>query len=459
MHNIPTEYLDTPVYLKTVHSQQYLQFDGSCSTDVKSLMILSRSSGWGNVMCIQSASQQGCSLRVQDCDSGQCTFLDNGFELSTQFRVETAADATEGVTLYFISCATGNVLQCLVQGESSFAYCCDLNREPWKAWMIVLPEEVDSKPSATAATKHIAEVDDVEDDQSLESREEAKLEGVDSKPPATKEVDTKLQAMEETVPLIEVEAAEVPDEAERAHSSAEENGNWSIPEGPWRVAAGFALGVAAMPVLGMAAHAAAVPLAMTTVGSVVARVGIVAGAMALVPGENKVENKGEGTEEEEEENDEIIDGIATDESASTNLVSPARSTFGSVVSRVESIAGSFSLVPGAETEEESATNEGTETDNAADTTGPVPWTMPTFGSVISRVGTMSGVFSLMEELDAAATAEEEIHPGTETDTMVNANESEETIDFTSEDSADDAEEAEVTHDPIVFVADPARQPQ
>jgi hypothetical protein len=421
-NNIPSEYLDSQVYLKAVHTGHYLHDDGSCSSNSKSLMILSRSSGWSNVISIQSVSQQGCFLRVQDCETGQCSFLDNGFELSTQFRVETAADATKGIALYVISCATGNLLQCVVRGQSTFAYCCDLNRDPRKAWTIVLPED-DSKPSVKETTNIIAD-DETKEEKYLNSGEDTVThEYIESK---TKEdEDTKLQAVEETKATTEVnntKATPLPPGPETTPTSqgvteTPADGSWSLPEGPWRIAAGFALGVAAMPVLTMAANAAAV---MGAMGSTMAPVGVVAaGAMALVAGTKK----GDESEKEGKEKD----SNETNNSANTSLLPLAGSTFSSVVGRVGTIAGSFSLVPGSEKQEPEATSDGSETDSPANT-GPVPWTMPTFGSVITRVGTIAEVFSLVEEGDAAAAPE--IHSSTETgDGASCTNALDETIEF------------------------------
>jgi len=72
----------------------------------------------------------GRNLQVQG--SGLCVFANRNQELWEKFDVER----DEFGKIYFISCHTGNVLQC---DEHGFARCVNKNRLEWEAWTIVYP--------------------------------------------------------------------------------------------------------------------------------------------------------------------------------------------------------------------------------------------------------------------------------------------------------------------------------
>jgi hypothetical protein len=239
MYNIPDEYLDTPVYLKFEQTGRYLQDDGRLRAD-KCLMVLTRVppgfSSWGRFITIKSVSH-GSLLRVHE--SGLCNFLRNNNEASTHFRVESVGD--ESVAVFFVSRSNSNALEC---GErSNDSYCLNKKVEPRKAWMIIFPErdEEDRKPKAKVGSK---------------------VKDVANKPVESKGDKT-------TKPKSEDSSTETRSEGSGLHI-----GNLHIPQTPLRIAAGVAVGVAAVPLLGMAA-AAAVPAAMSTFGTVVAGVGTI----------------------------------------------------------------------------------------------------------------------------------------------------------------------------------------
>ena len=51
--------------------------------------------------------------------------------------------------VYFISCHTGNVMQC---NEDGFAWCVNKNRQDWEAWTIILPENTSMMTSGQLRT-------------------------------------------------------------------------------------------------------------------------------------------------------------------------------------------------------------------------------------------------------------------------------------------------------------------
>ena len=83
-----------------------------------------------NKIIIQS-QWNGRNLQVQE--SGLCVFANKNQELREKFDVECVEDGN----IYFISCHTGNVMQCDKHG---FARCVKKNRLEWEAWTSIYPQ-------------------------------------------------------------------------------------------------------------------------------------------------------------------------------------------------------------------------------------------------------------------------------------------------------------------------------
>jgi len=71
------------------------------------------------------------NLQVQK--SGRCVFANSNQDLWEKFDVEVDDDGK----VYFISCHTGNVMQC---NAENFAWCSNQNRLSWEAWTIIDPK-------------------------------------------------------------------------------------------------------------------------------------------------------------------------------------------------------------------------------------------------------------------------------------------------------------------------------
>ena len=71
------------------------------------------------------------NLQVQK--SGQCRFANTNQDLWEKFDVEVDEDGK----VYFISCHTGNVMQC---NNERFAWCSNQNRLSFEAWTIIEPK-------------------------------------------------------------------------------------------------------------------------------------------------------------------------------------------------------------------------------------------------------------------------------------------------------------------------------
>jgi hypothetical protein len=62
----------------------------------------------------------------------QCVFANHNQQLWEKFEVES----DEKGNVYFISCHTGNVMQC---NQDGLAWCVNNNRQAWEAWTIIYP--------------------------------------------------------------------------------------------------------------------------------------------------------------------------------------------------------------------------------------------------------------------------------------------------------------------------------
>ena len=71
------------------------------------------------------------NLQVQK--SGRCVFANSNQDLWEKFDVEVDDEGK----VYFISCHTGNVMQC---NHERFAWCSNQNRLSWEAWTIIDPK-------------------------------------------------------------------------------------------------------------------------------------------------------------------------------------------------------------------------------------------------------------------------------------------------------------------------------
>ena len=138
--NIP---LNTPICLKA-HTGNNLQNEflwgkGHChnpNTAALEQIILIQTAD--NKIIIQSR-WNGKNIQVQE--SGLCVFANHNQELWEKFDVECDHDGK----VYFISCHTGNVMQCDANG---CVKCDNKNRLGWEAWTIVCPETTKMMTSA-----------------------------------------------------------------------------------------------------------------------------------------------------------------------------------------------------------------------------------------------------------------------------------------------------------------------
>jgi hypothetical protein len=126
--------LNTPICLKA-HTGNNLQNEfiwrrGRCDNQ--------NTQAWEQMVLIESADNKiiiqsrwnGRNLQVQE--SGQCVFANHNQGLWEKFDVES----DENGKIYFISCHTGNVMQC---DEHGFARCVNQIRDESKVWDIVYP--------------------------------------------------------------------------------------------------------------------------------------------------------------------------------------------------------------------------------------------------------------------------------------------------------------------------------
>lgn len=92
------------------------------------------------------------NLQVQE--SGRCVFANSNQDLWEKFDVEVDDDGK----VYFISCHTGNVMQC---NDERFAWCSNQNRLSWEAWTITHPNSkimMTSSNLRAAATGAVLEI-------------------------------------------------------------------------------------------------------------------------------------------------------------------------------------------------------------------------------------------------------------------------------------------------------------
>jgi hypothetical protein len=127
--------LNTPICLKA-HTGKHLHNEiftgnGRCknqSTGAFEQMMLIQTDD--NKIIIQSR-WNGRNLQVQE--SGRLVFANQNQGLSEKFRVKSDMDGR----VYFISCQTGNAMQC---NQDGFVCCVNYNLEPLAAWTIISPE-------------------------------------------------------------------------------------------------------------------------------------------------------------------------------------------------------------------------------------------------------------------------------------------------------------------------------
>mmetsp|Transcript_9723 Transcript_9723/g.14620 ORF Transcript_9723/g.14620 Transcript_9723/m.14620 type:complete len:229 (-) Transcript_9723:24-710(-) len=135
--------LNTPICLKA-HTGNNLQNSlisgkGHCknqNTQAREQVVLIQTDD--KKIIIQSR-WNGRNLQVKE--SGLCVFANHNQELWEKFDVESDKDGN----IYFISCHTGNVMQCDWNG---YAQCLNENRLAWKAWEIIDPETAETWTSA-----------------------------------------------------------------------------------------------------------------------------------------------------------------------------------------------------------------------------------------------------------------------------------------------------------------------
>lgn len=145
--NIP---LGTPICLKA-HTGNNLQNaffwrNGCCNNK--------NTGAWEQMVLIQTPdnkiiiqSRWNCrNLQVQK--SGSCVFANHNQDLWEKFEVESQEDGK----VFFISCHTGNVMQC---DENGYARCVSTERGMKEAWTIVNPQNtaiMNSTPLRVAAS-------------------------------------------------------------------------------------------------------------------------------------------------------------------------------------------------------------------------------------------------------------------------------------------------------------------
>lgn len=77
---------------------------------------------------------------LQVRESGERVFENHNQELREKFDVECRDDGS----IFFVSCHTGNTLQC---DENGIVRCANQNRESWEAWKIIDPETTEMMTS------------------------------------------------------------------------------------------------------------------------------------------------------------------------------------------------------------------------------------------------------------------------------------------------------------------------
>jgi hypothetical protein len=87
------------------------------------------------------------NLQVQE--SGKCVFANHNQLLWEKFDVE----ADEQGFVYFISCHTGNVIQCNAQGH---VWCVNQNRLAWEGWRLSYPDNTSILTSVQLRTVSLA---------------------------------------------------------------------------------------------------------------------------------------------------------------------------------------------------------------------------------------------------------------------------------------------------------------
>lgn len=96
---------------------------------------------------IINSRQNNRNLQVQK--NGNCVFANHNQDLWEKFDIEVDEDGK----VFFISCQTGNVMQCNNEG---FASCVNQNRDYMEAWTIIKPGTEEMMTSEELRVKSLA---------------------------------------------------------------------------------------------------------------------------------------------------------------------------------------------------------------------------------------------------------------------------------------------------------------